>query len=389
MGSHLSVQCGRYADAVRYNLAAVAADRKYLDYAVPRGRAREYPGFVAHDAHMLVYSSQMTGQYTVAISAARTVASSIPYEMVLKAADRIETYVATPVHVLVRFGKWDDILSEPFPADRELYKVTTATLHYGRAIAFAALDRVPEAEAEEQAFEEAVKRVPPTWVHIGWVTIRNLMVVARFMIKGEIAYRKGQHEQAFEELRNAAFACERLTYEVGHPPQCGKSGGGPNPPVDTLRTVGVDDAAATRVGGVVDRGGFLFGFHLVSVVSNRTHLTVASRVLPTVYVQNKKQNRFTEAEQVYRDDMRPKFNPDNVWSLTGLRTCLKHRLANKLGDAKQIKAELEEIEVKLAEMKKAVERGGEGWMIEKSCFCARAGARDERDGGGGGKECCR
>lgn len=62
-------------------------------------------------------------------------------------ADWLEGFLAMRVHVLIRFGRWPDILELPLPADPELYSTTTAMLHYARGIALSATGRIPEAEA--------------------------------------------------------------------------------------------------------------------------------------------------------------------------------------------------------------------------------------------------
>ena len=50
-----------------------------------------------------------------------------------------EGYVGTRLHVLVRFGRWRDILDEPVPDDPDLYPVTIAMAHYARGPAYAFL----------------------------------------------------------------------------------------------------------------------------------------------------------------------------------------------------------------------------------------------------------
>jgi hypothetical protein len=50
--------------------------------------------------------------------------------------------------MLIRFGKWEEIISRPLKEDKDLYAGTIATSHYARGVAFAVLDRAAEAETE-------------------------------------------------------------------------------------------------------------------------------------------------------------------------------------------------------------------------------------------------
>jgi hypothetical protein len=42
-----------------------------------------------------------------------------------KFAMSLEAYYSTRTHVLVRFGRWQDIIDESLPADPNIYLVTT------------------------------------------------------------------------------------------------------------------------------------------------------------------------------------------------------------------------------------------------------------------------
>jgi hypothetical protein len=73
-------------------------------------------------------------------------------------ADFFESYVSISKHVLIRFGKWREIIAQDVPADRDLYCNTVAMMNYAKGVAYAALDDAPE--AEQTLFREVIKRVP-------------------------------------------------------------------------------------------------------------------------------------------------------------------------------------------------------------------------------------
>ncbi len=115
-----------------------------------------------------------------------------------------------PLHVMIRFGKWEDILAEPEPAG--YLPMSRSIWHYARAIAYAATGRVDQAEAEQDAFEKTAATVPETSM-LFQNTSRDILGVARAMMAGEIAYRKGDFESAFAHLREAVRLDDNLNYD--------------------------------------------------------------------------------------------------------------------------------------------------------------------------------
>jgi tetratricopeptide (TPR) repeat protein len=116
------------------------------------------------------------------------------------------------LHVLVRFGAWDELIATPLPADPELYCVTTAMTHYGHAMAYAATSRIAQARAEREAFREAVARVPESR-YLFNNTCLDILAVAAAMLDGELAYREGNHDEAFAHLRRAIELDDTLPYD--------------------------------------------------------------------------------------------------------------------------------------------------------------------------------
>jgi hypothetical protein len=127
-------------------------------------------------------------------------------------ADFFESYASIRQHVLVRFGKWREIIAEDLPADRDLYCNTVAMMHYAKGVAHAALGDVPAAAAEQALFRDAAKRVPKSrYLHN--VPCEQLLAVAEEMLEGEIAYRRGDHDAAFTRLRAAVALEDDLPYD--------------------------------------------------------------------------------------------------------------------------------------------------------------------------------
>ena len=124
----------------------------------------------------------------------------------------LEAFGPLRIHVLVRFGRWDDLIAEPLPADVDLYCTTAATVHYGRGVAHAAKAQLAQARAEREAFIEAYARIPESR-YLFNNTSRDILAVAGAMLDGEISYREDKFDDAFAYLRRAIELSDALPYD--------------------------------------------------------------------------------------------------------------------------------------------------------------------------------
>lgn len=274
MPGHVYMLCGLYDQVIECSARAVAADRKYLAYA---GALNFYTTARCHDLHLMMYAGMMSGRYRPAIEAADEMIATLtpdllrqrkPYMVVT-----LEGYHAKKMHVLVRFGRWHDIVATPLPEDQALYCVTTAMHRYARGVAHSALGNIAEAEEERRQFRAAVERVPETHLYFN-NTARSILAVGAEMLNGELEYRKRNYDTAYAHLRRAVELDDNLKYSEPWPWM--------HPPRHAL-------------------GALLL-----------------------------EQGHAVEAEAVYRADLgydrtisRSCQHPDNVWSLHGLAECLK------------------------------------------------------------------
>ncbi len=213
MPSHLHVLCGDYGAAITGNSRGIAADATFLARSGPMNF---YTLYRAHNHHFRIYAAMLSGRSGVALETARQLEESIPQELLRvpspPMADWLEGFLAMRVHVLIRFGRWADILALPRPDDPELYCVTTAMIHYARGVALAATGRVTEALDERDRLRSASDRVP-----IGRMlfnnTCRDILAVASALLDGEISYRAGRFDQAFDDLRRAIDLEDALPFD--------------------------------------------------------------------------------------------------------------------------------------------------------------------------------
>ena len=135
----------------------------------------------------------------------------------------LESFAIMPWHVMIRFGKWNDVIAEPIPTDTDAYAGTIANGHYAKAVAYASTGMVAKARAQQALFKEALKNKKlkgrllhnnPMWADDG----PSVLGVAAKVMEGEILYREavlgdGSCDAAFAALRDAIELSENLTYD--------------------------------------------------------------------------------------------------------------------------------------------------------------------------------
>ena len=159
MPTHIDVLCGAYHDVVLWNQKAVEADQRWL---ANEGHMNVYTLYRNHNTHFVIYGAMFAGQYGAAMQAAEQLIEEIPEDFLRVEsppfADPAEAFIAMKHHVQVRFGRWQDLIDEPLPADPELYLATTALLLYAKCLAYAATGDVAGAEAASRALPGSTRQ---------------------------------------------------------------------------------------------------------------------------------------------------------------------------------------------------------------------------------------
>ncbi|KAI2712067.1 hypothetical protein CBS147332_5703 [Penicillium roqueforti] len=213
MPTHIDAAVGDYRRGIDSNHQAMLADDIY--FARETGTIM-YTAYRVHYICAKLYSAMMSGRFSDAISAAEKLEKVIyPQVLAIKSppmADFIESFVGSKAHVLVRFGRWEEVLSLELPTDRDTYCVTTAIIYYTRGLAFSALGRIAEAENAQVEFEAARRAVPSTRLNSIPCKEEDVLGVASAMLAGELEYRKGNIENGFSFLREAIMREDGLAY---------------------------------------------------------------------------------------------------------------------------------------------------------------------------------
>jgi len=276
MASHTYNRTGFYHKAALSNQLGTAADSAYLAACHVQG---VYPlVYVPHNHHFLTAAAGNEGDSKTAITAAFSTMKHTAVDMVQSPGlETMQQFLVVPYSVLVKFGKWDDILNLPAPKEELLFP--TAFWHYARGMAYANRNQLAEAEKELEAVKAAEKdSLLEKMVFWSYSTASSVTKIARCELEAKIAEGKGDFDKAISLLWEAVAAEDSLLYTE---------------PSDWIYPVRQELGAALLNAG-----------------------------------------KFEEAEKVYRDDLT--ILPENGWSLNGLHEALVKQKKTK--EAEEVKA---------------------------------------------------
>ena len=256
MPAHIYQRTGNYPGAAKANDRAAAVDRQFIG---KNGKEGIYPlMYYNHNLQFGTASYAMEGRFADAKRLGDEFGANAA--AIAKEMPMLESAAATPVLVLVRFGKWPDVIKAPIATAGPM---SSTLSHFARGVAFAQLGDIPAAERERQEFEAARKTLgddPGLFQN----SPRAVADVAAGVLDGRIAEAKGDRSMAVRAYQRAVEAQDALDYDE---------------PPDWFYPV------RETLGAALFRGG-----------------------------------QFAEAEKVFREDL--KRNPNNPRSLFGLAEAL-------------------------------------------------------------------
>ena len=206
MPSHIYFRVGRYQDSALANIRAAEVDEAYIAQCNAQGF---YPAlYYPHNIHFLWASATMQGQSALSLESARRVVANVRVEQV-EQFPTIQFFRTVPMLSLVRFARWEEILQEPEPY--EPFAFARAIWHYGRGVAHAALGDAEAAMVELAAIEALEPEVDE--IFMGNVyPARDLLGIAKALLRGEMAYRAGDAANAVLAFEEAVALQDALPY---------------------------------------------------------------------------------------------------------------------------------------------------------------------------------
>jgi len=218
MPGHIYQRVGRYADAIRANELAVAADEDYITQCRAQGL---YPmAYYPHNIHFLWFSATFDGRSRTAIESGRSLASKIDDET-LKAVPLMAGFRMVPYYALTRFGRWDEMLKEPEPPAYSPF--LRAVWHYTRGLALVATGRtdaaIPELSRLRELLGDESMKQPLFSPNLAGLVLGP----APEVLEGEIAAARGEFDRAIAHLERAVRLEDSLVYtepaEFHYPPR--------------------------------------------------------------------------------------------------------------------------------------------------------------------------
>jgi tetratricopeptide (TPR) repeat protein len=218
MPAHIYQRVGRYADAMKSNVLAIAADEDYITQCRAQGL---YPiGYYPHNLHFLWFSATFDGQSQAALDAARKTASKVD-PATLKQLPMLAAFKVVPYYALTRFGRWDEMLKESSPGTDNAFLY--GIYMYSRGVAFVAKGQLADAD---RALAEVRKTLndksldaPLFSPNVG----RAVLAIAPEVLAGEIAASRKQYDTAIAHLERAVRLEDGLIYtepaEWHYPPR--------------------------------------------------------------------------------------------------------------------------------------------------------------------------
>jgi tetratricopeptide (TPR) repeat protein len=154
MPSHIFIRLGDHQSSATVNETASEVDRKYIERSGAKG---VYPlMYYSHNLHFVSFARMMQGKYDDALDYARRLRRNV--HGAIDEMPMIAPYGAFEWLVLARFAKWDELLAQPQPKEKNGF--VNAMYRYSRGLAFAGLGKVREAKAERAEMEEIACKIP-------------------------------------------------------------------------------------------------------------------------------------------------------------------------------------------------------------------------------------
>lgn len=217
MSTHIDVLVGDYEQCVRDNCRAIVADMMCMKNSPDTaGTNSFYFGYIVHNYHFAVYGALLGAMEAKAMEIAQHLGEHLTEDLFSEYPDLtayLESYAALEVHVLVRFGRWYEILDVRPPKNKHIMFSRAATIAFARSLAYANLGDTINAKKEADRFDSfrkdpiAKERI----LHNNFV--KDLLDVDAPMLRGEIAYHEGRHEEGFKLLRRAVDLQDELNYD--------------------------------------------------------------------------------------------------------------------------------------------------------------------------------
>ena len=279
MPSHIYLRVGQFDKGIRVNEEAVKQFSLYSNlFPAVNENAFLYQW---HNLHLQTNCALLSGRYEYAKKSALDLKAAIDtagLSMAPPMGNYLQYMFMTPLLVDVRYGKWNDLLAMPAPAEHHIY--ANILYHFARGMAYAALKDFAAAEKEKTEIQGLMKDGGLTIPIKPFSPVIEGARSAEALLSGFIYVKQNNIADAIIHLQKATEIESKMTY-----------------------------------------------------AEPRDWMLSPKQYLGSAYLAAKK---YSEAQTTFESDL--KANADNVWSLYGLEQSLVKQ--KKQTEATKIKNKL-------------------------------------------------
>ena len=205
MPSHIFLRLGDFQSSATVNETASEVDRKYIERSGAKG---VYPlMYYSHNLHFVSYARMMQGRYDDALDYARRLKRNVDGS--IDEMPMIAPYGTFEWLILSRFAKWEELLAQPRPKEKNGF--LNAMYHYSRGLAFAGLGRTNEAKVERGEMEGVSGQISEKEM-LMINSARSVLAIGLADLDARIARAEGDTGTEIVHWRRAVDLQDKLSY---------------------------------------------------------------------------------------------------------------------------------------------------------------------------------
>ncbi|HSF88134.1 MAG TPA: hypothetical protein VLA46_01890, partial [Saprospiraceae bacterium] len=210
MPSHIYINTGDYHLGSVANINALKQDSTYVTQCHAQG---SYPlALYPHNYHFLAATATLEGKSEWALDAANKMSKQVNHKgMLVPELATLQHYYSIPYFVLVKFGKWEEILKMPAVDTSLIYPAGIRS--YARGMAYLGLKDLENAKVELMALKEVASLEFLKTLTIWEInTLHTVADIAQKVLEGEILAAEGKVGESIRLLTQAVQLEDQLNY---------------------------------------------------------------------------------------------------------------------------------------------------------------------------------
>jgi tetratricopeptide (TPR) repeat protein len=206
MPSHIFLRLGDFETSATVNETASEVDQRYIERTAG-SKAFYSLMYYSHNLHFVSYVRMMQGKFDESIDYARRLRKNV--DGAVDGMPMLGSYAAFEWLILTRFGKWNDMLAQSEPKEKDPF--VNAMYRYSRTLAFVGLGRLREADAERRLMSEIAGRISEKDTLMN-NSSRSVAEIGIVELEAKIARARKDMIAEIESLKQAVALQDKLNY---------------------------------------------------------------------------------------------------------------------------------------------------------------------------------